>query len=49
MTEIILQNLEEELATQMVNEYTETLIEEPILPPPPSHGKFIIICTGIFK
>ena len=39
MSEKVLQNLEEELAAQMLDEYTETLIEGPILPPPPSHGK----------
>ncbi|KAK2177759.1 hypothetical protein NP493_581g01041 [Ridgeia piscesae] len=33
-----LHDLEEQLAAQMVGDYTRSLLEEPILPPPPSHA-----------
>ncbi|KAI0243005.1 hypothetical protein LSAT2_009211 [Lamellibrachia satsuma] len=33
-----LHDLEDQLAAQMVGDYTRSLLEEPILPPPPSHA-----------
>jgi hypothetical protein len=44
MSENVVQELESELAAELVDEYTEILMEEPILPPPPSHGQSSIYC-----
>ena len=38
MSDAELHDLEEQLAAQMVGDYTRSLLEEPILPPPPSHA-----------
>ena len=40
MPELALQQLEAELASELVNEYTETLVNDPMYPPPLGRGMY---------
>jgi len=41
MPENVVQELEAKLTSELVDEYTEVLMDETILPPPPSHGQLL--------
>ena len=45
MPEIALQKLEAELASELVDEYTSALLDDNVIPPPPSHGE---ICHTVY-
>ena len=41
MSRVLLDDLEADLAANTPDEYSEMLYDEPILPPPASHGQYL--------